>query len=59
MLRAHTGDKPQECSHCDKAFSRKGYLKIQLRMHIGEKYYKCYYWLCESIFKMNNLKYIR
>ena len=28
MLRAHTGDKPQECSHCDEAFQRKGYLKI-------------------------------
>ena len=37
MLRAHTGDKPHGCSHCDKAFSSKGYLKFQLRMHIGEK----------------------
>ncbi|CAL4090726.1 unnamed protein product, partial [Meganyctiphanes norvegica] len=33
----HTGEKPYQCNHCDKAFLTKSYLIEHQRRHTGEK----------------------
>ncbi|KAJ1112173.1 hypothetical protein NDU88_000441, partial [Pleurodeles waltl] len=40
-MKTHTGEKPHECSECEKAFITKGQLVIHHRVHTGTKPYGC------------------
>ncbi|XP_077532626.1 uncharacterized protein LOC144145001 [Haemaphysalis longicornis] len=46
--RTHTGERPHQCSHCGKAFVRKGHLVDHLCVHMGERPYRCH--LCPAAF---------
>ena len=37
----HTGEKPNQCSHCEKAFISKGVLHQHMITHTEEKSYHC------------------
>jgi hypothetical protein len=43
--------KPFQCEICNKSFNEKGNLKIHIRIHTGEKPYKCSYEGCGKEFK--------
>lgn len=43
-----SGEKPFQCTYCEKAFSVKDYLTKHIRTHTGEKPYTCPY--CEKRF---------
>ncbi len=34
----HSGEKSFKCLVCDKGIDRRGYLKMQMRTHTGEKH---------------------
>ena len=37
----HTGEKPYECTHCEKALSNKKGLNCHMSTHSGDKPYQC------------------
>ena len=56
-MRAHTGEKPYQCSLFSKAFSKTDNLKLHMRTHTDEKPYQCanVTWLSPNLV---TLKYI-
>ena len=46
-----TGEKPYNCSYCNKKFNEKGNLKTHIRIHTGERPYKCDFKNCDMAFK--------
>ena len=51
-MSMHTGEKPQQCSICDMAFSNNNRLIQHIRIHTGEKPYQCI--LCNGASQNHN-----
>ena len=49
---SHTGEKPDQCSTCDKYFTSMGNLNAHMWTRTGEKPYQCE--LCGKYFSTNN-----
>lgn len=53
--QTHTGQKPYECSHCQKHFSDSSTLQVHQRQHTNDSPYQCH--LCDRRTKQaSNLK---
>ena len=50
----HTGEKPHQCSQCDKAFYRTSDLKGHIMTHTGEKPHQCSQ--CDKAFSKTSYK---
>lgn len=56
-MMIHTGEKSHACPHCEKSFSLEYNLNTHIRIHTGEKPYKCQIAGCEKSFTQSgNLK---
>ncbi|XP_031633858.1 zinc finger protein 483-like, partial [Contarinia nasturtii] len=51
-IKTHSGEKPYQCDHCPKQFSRYDHLIIHTRSHTGEKPYQCGH--CKKRFSQNS-----
>ena len=40
-VRRHTGEKPYQCSVCQRRFSRSDHMRTHMRTHTGERPYAC------------------
>ncbi|GAB1303414.1 Zinc finger protein 998 [Apodemus speciosus] len=40
-VRSHSGEKPNECDHCDEASARPSHIQYLKRTHTREKLYEC------------------
>ncbi|KAE8747186.1 hypothetical protein FOCC_FOCC006053 [Frankliniella occidentalis] len=51
-MRTHNGERPYQCTVCQKSFTQEGALLIHVRRHAGEKPYNCVF--CSKSFVDSN-----
>lgn len=43
IFLSYKGERPFQCTLCEKAFNQKSALKVHMKRHTGERPYKCDY----------------